>query len=77
MFGDDGVDIGRGDARSDHLANELMRLPDADAGLTHKADFTFGFKLDHCGLVGQANVWIKFVNSGDKGTTQNGLAIRR
>ncbi len=44
---DDGVDLGRGHARRDHLAHELMRLPDTNAGLAHQGDFTFGFKLNH------------------------------
>ena len=44
---DDRVDLGRGYARRDHLAHELMRLPDTNAGLAHQGDFTFGFKLNH------------------------------
>ena len=31
----------------DNLAHELMRLPDADAGLAHQGDFAFGFELNH------------------------------
>ena len=31
----------------DDLAHELMRLPDADAGLAHQADFTIRFELNH------------------------------
>src|SRR5262249_24505608 len=44
---DDRIDLGRGNARRDNLAHELMRLPDTNAGLTHQGNFTFRFKLDH------------------------------
>ena len=47
VLGDDGVDLGRGHAGRDDLAHELMRLPDADAGLAHQGDFAFGFELNH------------------------------
>ena len=47
VLGDDRVDLGRGHARRDDLAHELMRLPDTNAGLAHQGDFTFGFKLNH------------------------------
>ena len=51
MLGDDGVDLGRRDARHDDLAHELMRLPDADAGLAHQGDFAFRFELNHGDLM--------------------------
>ena len=47
MLGDDRVDVGRRHAGHDDLAHELMRLPDAEAGLAHQADFAIGFKLNH------------------------------
>src|SRR6478735_8477555 len=47
VLGDYGVDIGRGHARGNDLAHELVRLPDTNAGLAHQGDFTFRFKLNH------------------------------
>ena len=35
VVGDYGIDLGRGHAGCDDLAHELVRLPDADAGLAH------------------------------------------
>jgi hypothetical protein len=47
VLGHDRVDIGGGYARNDNLANQLVCLPDANAGLAHQSDLAFGFELNH------------------------------
>jgi hypothetical protein len=41
VFGDDGIDLGCRNARRDDLSDQLVRLPDANAGLAHERDFAF------------------------------------
>ena len=41
VLGNDGIELGRGHARSYHLRDKLMRLPDTDAGLAHERNFAF------------------------------------
>ena len=36
-----------GRAGADHVAHQLMGLPDAEAGLSHQADFTIRFQIQH------------------------------
>jgi hypothetical protein len=47
VLGDNRVDLSGGDARRDNWANQLVGLPDTDAGLPHEGNFTFRFKLNH------------------------------
>jgi hypothetical protein len=41
VLSDDGIDLGRGNARRHDLRDQLVRLPDANAGLAHERDFAF------------------------------------
>jgi hypothetical protein len=41
MLVDNGVDLRRRDSGNDHLLNQLMGLPDTDAGLPHQTNFAF------------------------------------
>jgi hypothetical protein len=51
MLGNHAVNFRGGYARHDNRAHELMRLPDANAGLAHERDLSVRFKLNHGDLI--------------------------
>jgi hypothetical protein len=42
-----GINVGGGNTRGNDLAHQLVGLPHTNSGLSHQADFTFGFELYH------------------------------